>query len=207
LLALLMGPQVITVAYKSGKFDAVSVALTTAVFNIYAVGMVFYALEIIALQVYYAHRDTRTPFYIGLLASLLQIWVAWTMGIRAGLGSIGIAMGYAIAKTVKVGFMCHYLQPKLSAIDWPAQKRMLVKTAICCAVLATVVLVSRGMVSQVHAIDLAKRKWALVYVGGVGLVSLGAYFATALVLGMDEARPLVLKIVGKLRRRGAQHGG
>jgi len=199
LLFLLLGSEIITVVYKSGKFGAASVDLVTNAFDVYAVAMIFYALEIIALQVFYAHRDTTTPFWIGVGASALQVGIAYFMGLVAGLGNVGIAMGFAIAKTVKVGFMWYKLRPRLTGFNWPSLARMGLKTVASCAVLAALTVGCR-LAAQGAGLDLANRKLALVFVVGTGTVAFAGYLITAALLRIDELQPLMAKIRGKLRR-------
>ncbi|MBI5832010.1 MAG: polysaccharide biosynthesis C-terminal domain-containing protein [Armatimonadetes bacterium] len=199
LFFLLLGSEIITVVYKSGKFGNASVDLVTRAFDVYAVAMIFYALEIIALQVFYAHRDTKTPFWIGLGASVLQVAIAWLMGLQLGLGNVGIAMGFAIAKTVKVVLMWHKLRPRLTSFNWPSLSRMALKTVASCAVMAVAILACRFGAHAVH-LDLTNRKLALAFVAGTGAASFGAYLVTAALFKIDELEPLMAKVRGKLRR-------
>ena len=199
LLFLLCGPEIVTAAFKSGKFDRAAVELTTRAFDVYALGMIFYALEIIALQVFYAHRDTKTPFWIGLGASAMQILIAWLMGLVLQMGNVGIALGFCLAKTIKVGFMWYLLRPRLEGFNWPSLSKMALKVIASCAVMAVAILACKTG-AGVMGLDLAKRKLALVFVAGTGLFSFGAYLAAAYALRIDELQPLIGKIRGKLRR-------
>lgn len=198
-LALLMGPQIVTTIYKAGQFGDESVSLVTAAFRVYAAAMIFYALEIIALQVYYAHRDTKTPFWQGLIASAIQLAVAYTMGLKLGLGNRGIAMGFATAKTLKVGIMWYQLRPRLTGFEWPSLLRMLAKTAIASLVLGLVV--KACLIAGVHAhIDLHRKKLAFLFLGGASAVGLAAYLAASLALRIEELQPVLDKLKGKLKR-------
>jgi putative peptidoglycan lipid II flippase len=198
LACLLLGPQVVTVLYKSGKFDAASVLLTTKAFDVYAAGMVFYALEIIALQVYYAHRDTRTPFWIGLGASTLQLTIAWLLGLRLGLGNVGIATGFAIAKTLKVGVMWYWLRPRLTGFDWPSLRRMIGQTLVACAAMGVVVAGLRF--AALHVLDPTRKLHALALLVAAAVVGLAVFLGVAQALGMEELRPLVSKLRQRLGR-------
>jgi putative peptidoglycan lipid II flippase len=201
IICFLLGPQVVTTLYKSGEFGDESVILVTAAFDAYAAGMIFYALEIIALQIFYAYRDTRTPFWLGLVASAGQLVVSWFLGLALGLGNVGIATGFALAKTIKVGVMWRYLRPNLTGFHWPSLIRMVTRTALACVVMSVVVVGCKVVGLGVLHLDLSNRKWALLFMVGASGAGLLTYVGASLFLGIEEAQPLVAKVMRKLKRR------
>ncbi|HAZ63123.1 MAG TPA: hypothetical protein DCZ72_05875 [Armatimonadetes bacterium] len=198
-LFLLMGPEIITVVFKQGQFDANSVSLVTAAFYVYGAACAFYALEIIANQVFYAHRDTRTPFFIGLFTSTLHIIIAYVGGLLLGLGNVGIAAGYAISKAIKVVIQWYLLRPRLTGFDWPSLLRLFGAAAVASVGLAATVYAGRLVFGQLGW-DLGGRGQAAIFVVGVGGLAFAVFIAIAALLRVPEVDLVLAKVRNKLRR-------
>lgn len=196
---VLLGREVITVLYKSGKFQEGSVDLTMGPFIIFALGLVFYALEMIANQVYYAHRDTKTPFWLGLIGSGVHITVAWWLGLQMQLGAAGIAAGFAIGKTVKVLLMWWRLGPRLDGYQFPALAALLAKIAVGCVVMGAAIVGCKQVASQL--LDLGSAKQAALFLMGTSVVAIAIFFAAAVILKIDELHLLLTQVKAKLKRR------
>ncbi len=196
---VLLGREVITVLYKSGKFQEGSVDLTMGPFIVLALGLVFYALEMIANQVYYAHRDTQTPFWLGLIGSGVHITVAWWLGLQMQLGAAGIAAGFAVGKAIKVVLMWWRLGPRLEGYQLPSLASLLVKIVIGCVAMAAAILGCKQVAPQV--LDLGRASQAAIFLAGTSAVACAVFFAASVLLKIDELQLLLSQVKAKLRRR------
>jgi peptidoglycan biosynthesis protein MviN/MurJ (putative lipid II flippase) len=151
------------------------------------------------MQIFYAYRDTKTPFWIGLVASAGQLLVSWFLGLVMGLGNVGIAFGFALAKTIKVGVMWWYLRPNLTGFRWPSLMAMLAKTGVACAVMMLVVGMARGA-AFIIGLDLTSRSYAAAFVGAASGLGLIVYGAVSVLMGIDEVQPVLAKIMPKVRK-------
>ncbi len=197
---LVLRQELVTLAYKGGKFDAASVLLTSGPFIIYSLGMIAYALETIAIQVFYAYRDTKTPFYLGLLGSGLQIAIAYTAGLALNFGGAGIALGYAASKTIKLCVMWYALRHRLEGFQWRRNLILVLKTTVASAVMAVWLLLAHRYAAS-HHIDLMRVKLAaafLVAAGGSGTI---LFVVTAAVLRTEELQQVADKVASRLRKR------
>ncbi|NUQ01573.1 MAG: polysaccharide biosynthesis C-terminal domain-containing protein [Armatimonadetes bacterium] len=197
---VLLGEEVITVLYKSGRFREASVALTAGPFVVYSLGMVFYALEIIANQVYYAHRDTKTPFYLGLVGSALQVSLAYTCGLLLDGGNVGIAVGFAVAKGVKVILMWWALRPRLESFHLPDLGKLVLKTAGGCLAMALFIMAAKQAAPAV--LDLNRVPHAALFLAGTGGLGALVFFGSCLLLKIDELQLLTTAVKRKLRKKG-----
>lgn len=195
---MLLGNEVITFLYVSGRFDEQAAVLTTAPFLVYGGGLVFYALEIIALQVFYAHRDTVTPFWLGMIGSVVHILLAWVGGLVLGWGNAGIALGFAGSKTVKLFLMWYMLRSRITGFDWPAQLSLIGKTLLGCAVMSVWLVVAKHFAGSM--LDLTRALHAFVFLvvaGGVGAV---LFAVTASLLKIDELDTVTAKLRARLKK-------
>ncbi|MBB5441233.1 murein biosynthesis integral membrane protein MurJ [Pedobacter sp. AK017] len=91
--------EVVSLVFKHGAFDEYSAQLTAAPLRYYAVGMVFFALEMMLVVYYFANADTRTPIIVGILCVCEHIILAFFLIKITGYS--GIALAFTIAKATK----------------------------------------------------------------------------------------------------------
>jgi len=99
---VILAHPLIDVAFGGGKFGAEDVLLTSRTLRFYAIGYVFFGLEILLLQFFYAARDTWRPTYIGVITSIVQLFIlSWLITLKGDdVGAFTLA--YSVSKTVKV---------------------------------------------------------------------------------------------------------
>lgn len=195
---IILQRELVTLAYKGGKFDDQSVLLTAAPFVIYSLGLVFYALEMIAIQVFYAYRDAKTPFYLGLIASALQISIAWAAGLALGFGGAGIALGYAVAKALKLVLMWWQLRHRLTGFEFRTHLVLLAKTIVASAVMGA--WLYAGHLAAPRFLDLTSVKLAALYLATTCAVGGGLFFATAALLRTTELNRVAAMVRKRLKR-------
>lgn len=85
--------------FQRGAFDATATSLTAACVQMYALGLVFQAVEPILAKVFYAFRNTVTPLLISL--GIVGANVAGNIILSRYLGAAGIALATSV--TVAMG--------------------------------------------------------------------------------------------------------
>jgi len=98
-LTVLARPAV-DVLFGGGKFTPSDVDLTAQALQFYAAGCVFFGLEILLLQFFYAAADTVTPTWTGILTSAVQILVLWLA--VSTMQATSFTFAYSLSKTLKV---------------------------------------------------------------------------------------------------------
>ena len=78
--------------------------------KIYAIGLLFFALETIIVIFYYSIADTKTPILIGILGVIINI--ALTYLLTASIGFLGIAIALVASKTIKCIWLFLILQKR-----------------------------------------------------------------------------------------------
>lgn len=91
--------QIIRLIFERGAFDVNSTILTSKPMAIYAIGLIFLAIETIVVIFYYGNADMKTPIVTGIVCVILNITL--TMLLIGPLGYIAIPLAFIIQKTVK----------------------------------------------------------------------------------------------------------
>jgi len=97
LLFVLRRP-VIGVALERGAFDADDAARTAGALGGFAVGLVGFSIYMFALRGFYAHQDTRTPFFANAFQNLINIALA--VVLVGSFGVVGLSTSLSIAYLV-----------------------------------------------------------------------------------------------------------
>ncbi len=190
--------------YGSQHFDAASVAVTAAPLQVFAIGMLIGALEIIVLQFFFALSDTLRPTIIGVAMVPLHITIAFLSTTQLGLGAAGIALALLISKGTKVIVLYTMIRRKLDHLEGRRTLRMLGKVLIALVPFVTLLWLGAHYLPEPQHVTkkLAKLLALLPYVV-LGGISLAVYLAVLHLLRVDEITLLVGKIRGKLTRKMA----
>lgn len=120
--AFCMGENIISLVFSIGRFDADSVALTTAVFRYHIVGLFFIAANRILSPAFYAQENTKLPTLAGIINFAINIAVAFLF-VSTGyfsktpaLKGQGIALALSIASAVNTVVLFLFLK-KTKASD------------------------------------------------------------------------------------------
>jgi len=93
-LYIVLRAQIVRVILGTGKFDWTDTILTINTLQYFALALFAEALNLLLIRSFFAHEDTKTPFFLGLLSSVFRIGGAWFFSRY--LGVAGLALGYAL---------------------------------------------------------------------------------------------------------------
>lgn len=103
---------IVEIIFQRGAFNEHSTLLTSKPLTVYALGMVFFAIETILVIFYYANADTKTPVFVGMACVMLNILLTWIF--IQWIDYIGIALAFVIQKTNKNLMLLYLLKHKIS---------------------------------------------------------------------------------------------
>lgn len=95
---IVLAPRLISTLMERGRFDALDTANTAEALRGLAIGLVGFSVYLFVLRGFYAHDDTRTPFWLNLGENLVNIVLALVL-VRP-LGVFGLGLSLAIAYIV-----------------------------------------------------------------------------------------------------------
>ncbi len=112
---LAINKELVQVLYQRGTFDISSVNSTSAALGFYVVGMVGFSIQELSNKVFYAFKDTKTPFYTSLASVAINITLdlilVKIMGIR------GLALATSIAVTLNALAMLYLIQKRIGRFE------------------------------------------------------------------------------------------
>jgi len=92
-VVFLARPGIDLVTSRSADLDALSWPLVA-----FGVGLPGFSLYLYCLRIFFAHRDTRTPFRINLFENVVQIGLSVALGVPYG--ATGLAAAHSVAYTI-----------------------------------------------------------------------------------------------------------
>lgn len=173
---------IIAVFFGYGNFGSSDTALVAKVLALFAVGLVPFTLFMLALRTFYAMKDTRTPFFVNLVATAVGV-VLYVLLSRP-FGIYGVALGYALSYVVAAALAWLLLHRRLGRLLSHEDLRTSVRILVACIpftlVMAGTLFVDKFVNSG------SSPGWYVVEVLIGTLVGLVAYVGSARVLGIDE---------------------
>ena len=106
--SLVCGSDLISLVYKTNKFDDNSVAITLNVFKFHIIGLFFIAVNRVISPAFYAQGNTKLPTLAGIICFIsniiLVLILAWP------LKGNGIALALTVASSVNTIFLFIFMK-------------------------------------------------------------------------------------------------
>lgn len=114
-LLITLRAQIIRIIYGSGAFNWQDTVLTMNTLGFFALSLFAQATIPLLVRVFYARRDSLTPFYLGLFSVGLNIILAWYL--RPYFGVAGLALAFSIASIVNFLSLWIWLYFRVGSLD------------------------------------------------------------------------------------------
>jgi putative peptidoglycan lipid II flippase len=177
---------------QHGAFDAASTEWTADALVFYAIALFAHAGIEILSRGFYVLGDTRTPVGIAVGAMLLNVVLA---AILVGpLEVDGLAIALSVATMLEMAGLLYLLERRIPALESLELLGAIGRMLVASGVMAMVVV---GIVYALTAgagLDVHEMLGALIVLGLAAGAGGGAYFATALLLGLTEPLSLARRL-------------
>jgi putative peptidoglycan lipid II flippase len=191
---LVLAPDITALLFERGMFDAFATARTFPVVLAYAVGIPFYAANMVLTRAFYSLRDMKTPVRISLLTVGLNLIL--NLSLVTVIQEPGIALATSATGIVNFVLLVSALRRRVP--QGPRDSAGWLLRTIAAAALAAAAALS------VHSVALpgaglpepTGTTLRAVYVGAAIVVAVAAYGALSIVFRLSEAR----QILASLRR-------
>ncbi|NKB89868.1 MAG: murein biosynthesis integral membrane protein MurJ [Acidobacteria bacterium] len=159
--------DIIATLFEYGQFSAGATALTAAAVWGYAWGLVATAGVRIAVQSFYAMRDTRTPVIVATGSMVVN--VVGCVLLRGPLENAGIALANSIAAAFSLAVLLWLLRGKLGGLPLREPLASFTRAGVAAAVMAAVLLGIRDslIVADSGVVEAWVRLFTVVLVGGM----------------------------------------
>jgi len=190
-LFLLARPTV-AVLLQHGNFDATATTNTARALSGLALGVAGFSVYLFVLRGFYAHNDTRTPFFINLIENALNIIFALLLVDRFDV--LGLGMAFSLAYLVSAAIALAVLHRSTPSLQLAPLLVSILRIVGAAALMAIVVRFASGIIgSNVGA-------GALLRVLLSSLLGLLVYVISLLAFGAPDIRHFVLSKMTKSSR-------
>lgn len=109
-IAAVLNADVITFAYKSGRFDAESVRVTSGCFLFYVIGVPSFGLRDLLNRTFHSIQDTKTPFRVACVVVVTNVLLS--LALRGPMGANGLALATTISGAVGMVMMFYMFKAR-----------------------------------------------------------------------------------------------
>lgn len=192
---MVVSRPLVSFIYGGGLFDDFSVAITAQGLFWVSLGMVGYGVQNVLSRAYFARQEGRIPLVAGLVS--IGVNVVLCMALTDTLAVQGLAIASAVSATVYALLLLIPMQCRQGGILTPTLLGAFARMLLC-----TLITAGAAWGTLSLAVGLGTGKGALlISLALTAAAGGGAYFLSALLLGLDEAK-LALSTVKRILKRG-----
>ena len=193
-LLLTLRAQIIRVVFGTGRFDWQDTILTMDALGFFAVSLFAQALIPLLVRVFYARNNSKTPFFIGLVSAVfnifLSLWLAKSMGVA------GLALAFSISSILNFIMLWTVLRLEIGELD---ELRILISSVkfVVASVMCGVVVQSIKLAIWPF-IDMTKFWGVLAQGFTAGIFGIVAYLVICFILQSEELFDFIASIKRRL---------
>jgi putative peptidoglycan lipid II flippase len=181
-IILLLKAEIVRVVLGSGRFDWQDTILTMNSLSFFAISFFAQALIPLFTRVFYARHDSKTPFYIGLAATAVNIALSWWLGRLWGVA--GLALAFSLSSILNFIILVVALKIELGSLRAKETIIWTLKFSLAALVAGVVIQLSKNFLGGV--VDMSRFWGVLVKAGGAGLAGLLVYGVICHYFGSPE---------------------
>ena len=129
---IILGQPIVSAMLQYGNFTADAADNTARALQGFGVGLAGFSVYIFSLRAFFAHEDTRTPFFINVVQNIINIVLALILVDRHGV--FGLALAFGISYLIAAAIVVVVIHVRYSAIQWHHMYTLLLPiTSATCA--------------------------------------------------------------------------
>jgi putative peptidoglycan lipid II flippase len=191
-LLVLAGP-IIRLLFQRGAFSANSTHLVTAALLLLIPSIIFYIGRDLITRVFYAFQDSRTPFYVAMLAIVVKIFFDWLFVVVYPLGVGGISLATSLITIFNLCCLSFLLKQKIGPLGLTKLLKPLFTMAIAAALSGLIIAFIFAKLQDCCAsmsLPILTLKIGVATVFGATI-----YFVTCSLLGLEEPKMLTKRLL------------
>jgi len=181
-LILTLRAQIVRVVLGTGRFDWQDTVLTIDTLSFFCLSLFAQALIPLLVRVFYARYDSKTPFIVGLIIAVINVFLS--LKLASGMGVAGLALAFSLTNILNFIILWLILRFELGSLD---QLRILISVVkFSLAALAAGLTVQAAKLIVWPFIDMTKL-WGVLAQGAVaGSLGIFVYILISSLLKTEE---------------------
>lgn len=192
---IVLSKQIITSIQITGKFTDAAVLNSANILMFFSIALLTQSIVTVINRAYYANNDTRTPLFIGASTIILNITLSYILKDTV-LGVSGMALAYSAASALNAALLLIILDRKYKGINVRQLFRFEAKIIPAAVIMGVILYFISGAVPFNQS---SKIMQCLILLFEI-FAGAAIYFATALIIRVEEARYIINTIKGRLLR-------
>lgn len=186
IIILALRAQIIRVILGSGRFDWQDTILTMRTLSYFGLSIFAQSLTAILVRVFYAYKDSATPFWISLVAAVANIGLAWPWSRQFGVA--GLALAFSVGNIINFVLLWLALRRKGNILDNWAIGLGALKITIAAAVAWPIIFEVKKLIAPLVNMNTF---WGIAgQLVGAAIAGLLVYLVVCLLLRCPEAKQL-----------------
>ena len=197
--------QIIRVVLGSGQFDWEDTILTMDTLTFFSLSLFAQATIPLLIRMFYAQKDSKTPFIVGLITVIANIFLSWWFASRMGVA--GLALAFSISMIINFALLWLLLKIKLGELDEVniLYSTLKISLASICAGLG--VQAMKLIVGNSSIIDMT-RFWGIFTQSAIaGIFGLSIFVLICWMLHVEELHNFIRSIRAKAKKEKVETEG
>jgi len=182
---IVLGRPIIRVIFERGEFGPESTAAVYQALQFWALGLIAHSALEVVNRVFYAQKDTITPFLSSVVSMVINLGLA--LVLVQSLAAGGLALSNGIAVTVEVLIMLVIAHRRMAGVEAGSMLNTLIRALLAAGAMGAVIIAF---------ITTAPGLSPLAAAAAGGVLGVSVYVGVGLLLGIEEIR-LVPRLVGR----------
>jgi len=196
-LLITLRAQIIRVILGSGKFDWQDTVLTIDTLGFFALSLFAQATLPLMVRMFYAHHDSKTPFFMGLISVIVNVFLSFYL---AGImGVAGLALSFSISMILNFFLLWISLRVKLGSFNEMNILTSILKFSIAAILAGIAVQIAKIIIWTF--VDMTTF-WGVFTQGlGAGILGILVYLVVTYLLKVEEINILLKRPNKNLKKQ------
>lgn len=187
---VLLSRPITGVVYEHGNFTALDAKNTAMALSCYSVGMIGFSINEILSKAFFSEKNSKTPMYNAIISMVINIILAYSLSPKLGINGLALATAGGSTTNAILNYIC--MRRRHGKVFNSSDVVGIVKTVISTIIMAVCVIFTYNLIKNIVSPNLIG--W-LVCCIVCALIGALVYFASCLLLGVDEVKTVVKGIL------------
>ncbi len=197
-ITLLLRAQIVRLLYGAGEFDWAATIRTADVLAMFALSLIAQSTAPVLTRVFYALKDSKTPFIIAFISMTANIIIAFLL--KDDYGVTGLAAAFSIGAFIQFGLLWFVLRKRLGGhLEGKDLTISLSKTLLASLALFGFGWLARQYIGTIYPLRTFLQ--VALQAGAATVVGITAFSVLATLLKVQEFHEFIAAMKSKLLRK------